>query len=107
MEEIVTMIEEATAPAQEVVTQIVTQVVTEIVEVPVTNPEPQIQDMSSNIIHQLFLSLGVNLDYVPETPGEFFIMSLQFLAGLWFIYWFVKTMYKLLIGFMTPGGRLQ
>lgn len=54
-----------------------------------------------NIIHQLFLSLGVNLDYVPESAFECFTMSLQFLAGLWFIYWFVKMMYKLLSSFLT------
>ena len=52
--------------------------------------------MTENIIHQLFLSLGVNLDYVPQNKYEAFTMSLQFLAGLWFIWWFVKMLYTLM-----------
>ncbi len=56
-----------------------------------------------NIIHQLFLSLGVNLDYVPETEFECFTMALQFLAALWFIWWFVKMMYTLMRGFLKVG----
>lgn len=56
-----------------------------------------------NIIHQLFLSLGVNLDYVPETEFECFTMSLQFLAALWFIWWFVKMMYTLMREFLKVG----
>ena len=51
-----------------------------------------------NIIHQLFLSLGCNLDYIPETKYEAFTMGLQFLAGLWFIWWFVKLLYTLMRG---------
>lgn len=56
-----------------------------------------------NIIHQLFLSLGVNLDYVPQTEFECFTMALQFLAALWFIWWFVKMMYTLMRGFLKVG----
>ncbi len=56
-----------------------------------------------NIIHQLFLSLGVNLDYVPETEFECFTMSLQFLAALWFIWWFVKMLYSLMRSFLKGG----
>lgn len=62
-----------------------------------TNPE--------NIIHQLFLSLGVNLDYIPTQKYEAFLMALQFAAALWFIWWFVKMMYALLKGFLTGGLR--
>lgn len=61
--------------------------------------------MTENIIHQLFLSLGVNLDYIPQNKYEAFTMGLQFCAGLWFIWWFVKMMYTLLKGFLT-GGRM-
>ena len=54
------------------------------------------QAMTENIIHQLFLSLGVNLDYVPQNKAEAFTMGLQFLAALWFIWWFVKMLYTLM-----------
>lgn len=59
---------------------------------------------AENVIHQLFFELGVNLDYVPETEFECFTMALQFLAALWFIWWFVKMMYTLMRGFLK-GGR--
>jgi len=58
-----------------------------------------------NIIHQLFLSLGVNLDYLPVQKYEAFLMCLQFAAALWFIWWFVKLMYTLTKGFLTGGLR--
>ena len=54
------------------------------------------QQMTENIIHQLFLSLGVNLDYVPAHKWEAFTMALQFAAALWFIWWFVKMLYTLM-----------
>lgn len=56
-----------------------------------------------NIIHQLFLELGVNLDYVPQTDGEYFLMALQFLAALWFIWWFVKFLFTLLRSGLRGG----
>ena len=59
--------------------------------------------MNDNIIHQLFYSLGVNLDYVPETWKECFVMGLQFLAGLWFIYWFVKMLFTTMRSFLRGG----
>lgn len=58
---------------------------------------------AENIIHQLFSELGVNLDYVPENEFECFTMALQFLAALWFIWWFVKMMYTLMRGFLKVG----
>lgn len=64
-----------------------------------------IPDQSENIIHQLFLTLGCNLDYVPIQKYEAFLMALQFAAALWFIWWFVKMMYTLLRGFLTGGTR--
>ncbi len=54
------------------------------------------QSTPENIIHQLFLSLGVNLDYIPTQKYEAFTMALQFAAALWFIWWFVKLMYTLM-----------
>lgn len=57
-----------------------------------------------NIIHQLFLSLGVNLDYVPVTWKEAFLMGMQFLAALWFIWWFVKMLYTVMRS-MLRGGQ--
>lgn len=54
------------------------------------------QATPENIIHQLFLSLGVNLDYIPTQKYEAFTMALQFAAALWFIWWFVKLMYTLM-----------
>lgn len=59
---------------------------------------------AENVIHQLFFELGVNLDYVPENEFECFTMALQFLAALWFIWWFVKMLYTLMRGFLK-GGR--
>ena len=59
---------------------------------------------AENVIHQLFSELGVNLDYVPENEFECFTMAVQFLAALWFIWWFVKMLYTLMRGFLK-GGR--
>lgn len=56
-----------------------------------------------NIIHQLFSELGVNLDYIPADKHEAFTMGLQFLAALWFIWWFVKFNFTLLKQFL--GGK--
>lgn len=58
-----------------------------------------------NVIHRLFMELGVNLDYIPAQKYEAFLMCLQFAAALWFIWWFVKMMYVLLRGFLTGGLR--
>lgn len=60
-----------------------------------TNPQ--------NVIHQLFYELGVNLDYVPQTWNEAFVMVLQFLAALWFIAWFVKFLFTLMRSTLRGG----
>lgn len=65
--------------------------------------EWSLPDMSENVIHQLFYELGVNLDSSPETWKECFMIGLQFLAALWFIWWFVKCMYTLLKSFLRSG----
>lgn len=62
-----------------------------------------IQAHPENPIHQLFFLLGCDLDYVPIQKYEAFLMTLQFLAALWFIWWFVKMMYTLLRGFLRGG----
>lgn len=54
------------------------------------------QAMTENVIHQLFFSLGVNIDYIPQDKHEAFTMALQFAAALWFIWWFVKMLYQLM-----------
>jgi len=59
-----------------------------------------VQEMTENIIHQLFFELGVNLDYVPENKFEAFTMLLQFCAGLWFIAWFVKFLFTFMKSFL-------
>ena len=61
------------------------------------------QPMTENVIHQLFSELGINLDYVPQTDFECFLMTLQFLAALWFIWWFVKYLFTILRGFFRGG----
>lgn len=61
--------------------------------------------MQENIIHQLFLALGCNLDYIPTQKYEAFTMALQFAAGAGFMLWFVKFMYTLLKGALTGGTR--
>lgn len=61
-------------------------------------------DNSENIIHELFAELGVNLDYTPVNAYQCFTMSLQFLAALWFIWWFVKYLWSVLRSFLSPKG---
>ena len=59
-----------------------------------------------NPIHQLFALLGCDLDYVPIHKYEALLLILQFLAALWFIWWFVRFLYKLGFQAMT-GGRIR
>lgn len=56
-----------------------------------------------NIIHQLFYELGCDLDYTPTNVNQRFTMTLQFIAGLWFIWWLVKLMYTLMKQFFNVG----
>ena len=58
-------------------------------------------DNSENIIHELFSELGVNLDYTPVNHFQCFTMSLQFIAALWFIWWFVKYLWGLMRSFLS------
>ena len=58
-----------------------------------------------NPIHELFATLGCDLDYVPIHKYEAFILGLRFLAAAWFITMFVRFLYKLCFNFLT-GGRV-
>ena len=60
-------------------------------------------DLHDNVIHDLFYEIGVDLDYVPQNPMQCFSMALQFLAALWFIYWFVKMLWRLMIQSFSVG----
>ena len=73
-----------------------------------SNSEPieLLPDNSENIIHELFAELGVNLDYTPVNTFQCFTMALQFLAALWFIWWFVKFIFSLLRSFLSPRAWL-
>lgn len=59
-------------------------------EAVLTNPQ--------NVIHQLLYELGVNLDYVPQTWKEAFVMGLQLVAALCFLYWFLKYLFTFVRG---------
>ena len=60
-------------------------------------------DLRDNVIHELFYSLGVDLDYVPKNNFQCFTMALSFLAALWFIWHFVKFLWRLMIQSFTVG----
>ncbi len=99
MEEMTTEMTETQTESQETQSQETeSQTVTETTaEVP-SNSEPveALPDQSDNIIHELFSELGVNLDYTPVNNYQCFTMTLQFIAALWFIWWFVKYVFTLL-----------
>ncbi|MDE5854632.1 MAG: hypothetical protein K2H19_06170 [Ruminococcus sp.] len=54
-------------------------------------------------MHQLFLTLGCDLDYVPIQKYEAFLMCLQFTSALWFIWWFVKMLYTFMRSALRGG----
>lgn len=58
-----------------------------------------------NLIHQFFLELGVDLDFVPTSDYECFTMTLQFIAALWFAWWFVKYFLSFCRSLFTGGLR--
>lgn len=78
------------------------EILTETGETIQTLPQT-IQPIPENPIHQLFLILGCNLDYVPIHKYEAFLMCLQFAAALWFIFWFVKMLYTFMRSFLRGG----
>lgn len=109
MEEMTTQIEEQETPTEsqeqsETPTQDQTQEETSSASEPVIIES--LPDNSENIIHELFAELGVNLDYTPVNHFQCFTMSLQFIAALWFIWWFVKYLFSVLRSFLSPRGWL-
>lgn len=58
---------------------------------------------AENLIHQLYLSLGVDLDYVPVQKYEAFLMVMQFVSATVFFLWFLKFFFSLMKG-MLKGG---
>lgn len=99
MEEMTTEMTETQTESQETQSQETeSQTVTETAAEAPSNSEPveALPDQSDNIIHELFSELGVNLDYTPANNYQCFTMTLQFIAALWFIWWFVKYVFTLL-----------
>ena len=78
------------------------EVLTETGEIVQTLPQ-LIQPDPDNPIHQLFLILGCNLDYVPIHKYEALLMCLQFIAALWFLVWFTKFFFTLLRSSLRGG----
>ncbi|MBR1562969.1 MAG: hypothetical protein IJ645_07165 [Ruminococcus sp.] len=59
--------------------------------------------MAENALHQLFYSLGVDLDYIPIQKYEAFVMGLQFIGACLFLYMFGKAMFTLLRSGLRGG----
>lgn len=104
MEEMTTQVEEQETPTEiQEQTETPTQEQTQQ-ETPSASENDVIEalpDNSENIIHELFAELGVNLDYTPVNNFQCFTMSLQFIAALWFIWWFVKYLWGLMRSFFS------
>lgn len=101
MDENLNEIEETTTQ-----TETETQTQTETTQTETQSPSSSetietLPDNSNNIIHELFAEIGVDLDYTPTNNYQCFTMSLQFIAALWFIYWFVKYVFGLMRSFMS------
>ena len=93
--------EETTETETETPTEETTQ------EVPLSSDPVDVSEgfynMEDNVIHDLFYTLGVNLDYVPKNPYQCFTLALQFCAALWFIWHFVKFLWRLMIQTFSVG----
>ena len=63
----------------------------------------QIQSLAENAIHQLFYSLGVDLDYVPIQKYEAFTMALQFGAACILLYMFGRAIFSLIRSGLRGG----
>lgn len=102
--EIVTTIAEAVTTVMETVTLAAETLpnpptITEVV----TQPAPSLTPNPGNVMHNLFLILGCDLDHVPINEFEAFTMALQFLAALFFLIWFCKFMYQMMRPFLRGG----
>lgn len=50
--------------------------------------------LAENGIHEMYLALGVDLDYVPTNPGECFAMGTQAVCALFFIWLVFRTLFQ-------------
>ena len=102
--------EQQTEPITEAQTEAQTEENTEPMTVTQTEQEIQTQeqeqvssnfpDMHDNDLHELFLTLGVDLDYVPTNAYEAFTMGCQLLTALLFLGFFLVYLFKLMRGFL-------
>lgn len=67
-------------------------------EAPGTFPQ-----MVNNEVHELFYTLGVDLDYVPSSDYECFTFGCQFVAALFFICFFLIYLFRIMS--MFCGGK--
>jgi hypothetical protein len=99
-EEITTQAQELTDPETQTQTQETTS--SEVTTTTSLNSEIDYSEgfpvNPDNDIHRLFSVIGVDLDYVPQNNYQCFTMALQFLAALWFIWWFVKYLFTFIRG---------
>lgn len=109
-EENMTEAQETTQQTTEQMTETQTEAYTEIVTESQTEQEiesREVEQVSSNLpdfhdndLHELFYTLGVDLDHVPATPYEAFTMGCQLLTALLFIGFFLVYLFKLMRGFL-------
>lgn len=97
----------------EVTTEIMGEITTELTtelsttldspsETTTTTTEVVVEDVGEgyptdeeNVVHELFATLGVNLDYVPKNPYQCFAMGCSLLCALFTLIWFCKFMLAL------------
>lgn len=107
MEETTTMIEEQETPTetpteQEMPTEEVTETPGQEQDSPLSSETIEaLPDNSDNILHELYASLGVNLDYTPVNNYQCFTMALQAACAITFIWWFWKYLFSLMRSFMS------
>ena len=90
--------EEMTEPVTEETTQEQTEQETEQgSQEPTQEQTSLISEMPShadNGIHQMFYILGVDLDYVPQTKGEMFLVGTQAVCVLFFVWLLFRTVFQ-------------
>ena len=103
--------DQQTEPITEPMTEAQTEPITEqVIEIQTEEQETTSQtqeQVSSNFpeardndLHELFLTLGVDLDYVPANKFEAFTMGCQLLTALLFLGFFLVYLFKLMRGFL-------
>lgn len=109
-EEMMTEAQELTEPSSEPMTEAQAEDTTEQMTEAQIEQETQIQEqeqVSSNFpdnhdndLHELFMTLGVDLDYVPANTFEAFTMGCQLLTALLFLGFFLVYLFNLMVGFL-------